>query len=188
MKRAIKISLIALFALSATAAFAADKWIHIKVDGDHDEQVTVNLPLSLLSAAAALIPDDVQHQVNHEIEVALDDVHFRWEDLMKFWREVRNAPEATFVTVQTRDEKVEVKKEGDFMLVRTTEVTSRKGTDINVKFPLAVVDALLSGPEGTLNFEAALNALAEQGDGHIVSVRDEEATVQIWIDEQNEAE
>ncbi len=188
MKQAIKISLILLLALTATAAFAAEKWIHIKVDGDDDEQVTVNLPLSLLSAAAALVPEEVQHEVNREIEVALDDVHFRWEDLITFWREVRNAPEATFVTVQTRDEKVEVKKEGDYVLVRTTEVTSRHGTDVDVKFPLAVIDALLSGPEGTLNFEAALNALAEEGNGHIVSVRDDEATVRIWIDEQNEAE
>jgi hypothetical protein len=177
-----------LLALFAGSALAAEKWIHINVISDDDERVTVNLPLSLVSAAAALIPDDVQHEVNREIEVALDDVHFRWEDLLTFWREVRNAPEATFVTVQTRDEKVEVKKEGHFVLVKTTEVTSSRGTQVDVKFPLAVVDALFSGPEGTLNFEAALHALAEAPNGHIVSVQDRDATVKIWIDEQNEAE
>lgn len=186
--KAILTCTILLATLFARSASAADKWIHIKVDSDKDERVTVNLPLSLVSAAAALIPDDVRHDVNHEIEVALDDVHFRWDDLMKFWQEVRKAPEATFVTVQTRDQTVEVRKEGDFVLVKTTEVTSSRGTDVDVKFPLAVVDALFSGPEGTLNFEAALQALAEAPNGHIVSVNDRDATVKIWIDEQNEVE
>lgn len=186
--KAIHLLIILLLTLFAGSAFAAEKWIHIKVESDDDERVTVNLPLSLVSAAAALIPDDVQHEVNREIEVALDDVHFRWEDLMSFWQEVKKAPEATFVTVQTRDETVEVKKQGDFVLVKTTEVNSRRGTEVDVKFPLAVVDALFSGPEGTLNFEAALHALAAAPNGHIVSVNDQEATVRIWIDEQNEAE
>ena len=187
--KATHLFLIFALALSASAALASEKWIHIKVDSeDDDEKVTVNLPLSLVSAAAALIPDEVQHEVNREMEVALDDFHFRWEDLMTFWQEVKNAPEATFVTVQTRDEKVEVRKEGDFVLIKTTEVKSRRGTEVDVKFPLGVVDALFSGPEGTLNFEAALHALAEAPNGHIVSVRDRDATVRIWIDNRNEAE
>ena len=185
--KAIHMFLILLLALSTTTAFAAEKWIHVKVDGDDDEQVTVNLPLSLISAAAALIPEEARQDAQHEMEVAFDEFHLQWGELMKFWQEVKNAPEATFVTVQTRDEKIRVRKQGQFVLVETTEA-SPDGTQVDVRFPLAVIDALLSGPEGTLNFEAALNALADQGDGHIVSVRDGEQTVRIWIDEQNEAE
>ena len=186
--KATRILLILLLALTTTTAFASEKWIHIKVEeGDGDEQVTVNLPLSLISAAAALIPEEARDEAHREMTIALDDLHLEWSELMNFWDQVRNAPEATFVTVQTRDEKVRVRKEGDYVLVETTE-TSDRGTEVNVKFPLAVIDALLSGPEGSLNFEAALNALAEEGDGHIVSVRDGDDTVRIWIDDKNEAE
>ena len=185
--KAIPMFLILLLALTATTAFAAEKWIHIKVNDGNDEQVTVNLPLSLISAAAALIPDEARDQAQREVEVAFDDLHLEWSELIQFWEEVKKAPEATFVTVQTRDEKIRVRKEGMYVLVETTESSSR-GTQVDVKFPLSVIDALLSGPQGTLDFEAALNALAAEGDGHIVSVRDGDDTVRIWIDEQNEAE
>lgn len=170
-------------ALCGASAVAADQWIHVQVNEGDDEEVIVNLPLSLLSAAAALIPDDV----DKEAKIALDDVDMSWQDLMSFWQAVKDAPEATFVTVQTKEENVEVKKEGDFLLVRTVE-SADGGADINVTFPLAVVDALLSGPDKTLNFEAALYALAEHGAGNLVSVRDGNETVRVWIDERDTAD
>lgn len=187
-RQAVLFILIALLAfVTVASASAAEKWIHIKVDDGKDEQVTVNLPLSLVSSAAALIPSDVHEEIHGEMEVALDDLQLEWQELRDFWEEVKKAPEATFVTVQTRDEKVEVKKEGEYMLVKTTESTER-GAQVDVKFPMRVVDALLSGPEGTLDFQAALNALAEEGPGHIVSVKDGDETVKIWIDDQNETD
>ena len=182
--KAAAMSLVLLLALTLTAtAASADQWIHIKVNENSGEEVSVNLPLSLVGAAAALIPEDV----NKEAQIAIDDVDMSWQDLMNFWEEVKSAPEATFVTVQSKDENIEVKKEGNFLLVRTVESTDR-GANVNVRFPLAVVDALLSGPEGTLNFEAALYALAEHGEGNLVSVIDGEDTVRIWIDDRETAD
>jgi len=179
----LSIALASTLALAGLASATQDKWIHIKVSGHDDEEVTVNLPLALVTAAAALIPEDV----DHEIQVSLDEVRFDWKELRTFWQAVKDAPEATFVTVQTRDEKIEVKKMGDFVLVNTLE-HSAKGADVNVRFPMAVVDALLSGPEGKFDFEAALKALAEHDDGHLVSVHDGKDTVNIWIDDRNAAE
>jgi hypothetical protein len=185
--KALPILLILALAF-ATAGFAADsdKWIHIKVD-DGEEQVMVNLPLTLVRAALAVIPAEIQEQANDEIELAFDELHLDGSELQEFWEAVKDAPEATFVSVRTKDEKIDVKKEGNFVLVKTTEV-GENGTDINVKFPLAVIDGLLSGEPGTLNFEAAIEALAAEGDGHLVSIRDGDETVKIWIDDQNEAE
>ncbi len=80
-----------------------------------------------------------------------------------------------------------VKKEGDFVLVKTTE-SSEDGSNVDVKFPLAVVDALLSGPEGTFDFVAAIQALADYGPGELVTVRDGNETVRVWIDDQNESD
>ena len=79
-----------------------------------------------------------------------------------------------------------VKKEGEFILVQTTEHSDR-GAEVDAKLPLTVVDALLSGPEGTFDFTAALQALADFGPGELVTVRDGEETVRVWIDDQNES-
>lgn len=174
--------LIALM-LTLTGSALADQWVHVKVEGKDAEQVTVNLPVSLMRAAAAMIPQEV----NDDINIAIDDLDMNWNDFLTFWEEVKRAPEATFVTVESKDETVKVRKEGDFVIVKTVE-SSENGAQVDVKFPLAVVDALLSGPSGTLNFEAALDALSQFGPGNLVTVRDGDETVRVWIDDQNEAE
>lgn len=188
MKRKMILAFL-LFALTfgaVTAAAASEQWIHVRIEGSDQEKVMINLPLSLIKAALATIPDDIRTEVHDEMNVAIDGFDMNWSELMEFWEAVKDAPEATFVTVQNADTTVEVKKEGNFVLVNTTE-GSENGTYVDVKFPLAVVDALLSGGEGTLNLEAAINALAETGDGHLVSIRDgnDETKVDIWIDDQN---
>ena len=183
-RKALSIFLALTFVLAGATFADTEKWIHVRVDGDDDETVTVNLPLSLVNAAAALIPAEV----NQEAELALDDLEIGWSDLRTFWQAVKDAPEATFVTVQTRDETVEVKKQGEYLLVRTTEQRTADGAEVDVKFPPAVVDALFSGPDGKLDFEAAIQALADEGDGHLVSVRERDQTVRVWIDHQNEVD
>ncbi len=171
-----------LFTVMTWNAAAAEQWIHIRVHGADSENVSVNLPVSLLHAASALIPPEV-HQKG---KIAVDDMNLSWQDLMNFWQAVKQAPQATFVTVESKDQNVEVKKEGNFLLVKTVE-RSDKGANVDVKLPLTVVDALLSGPEGTFNFQAALTALAAQGTSDIVTVRNGQETVRIWIDDNQTA-
>lgn len=188
--KATSILLILMVALAgAVVAQETEKWIHIRVEenagGEDAETVTVNLPLSMVSAAAALVPEEVSHEATEEMEIALDDLKLSWSDLVKFWQEVKAAPEATFVTVQTKDENIVVKKKGEYLLIKTTEATEH-GANVNVKFPLAVVDALFSGEEGKLNWEAAIQALAQEEHGNLVTVQEGDESVRIWIDDQNE--
>lgn len=175
------------FALICTVAFTgsalAEQWFHVQVEGDGDERVSVNLPVSLMRSAAALIPNEA----NDEMHIAIDDLDMDWNDLLAFWEDVKKAPEATFVTIESGDETVKVRKEGEFVIVKTTEAGDH-GAKVDVTFPMAVIDALLSGPEGTLNFEGALDALAAYGPGTLVTVRDGNESVRVWIDDQNEAE
>ncbi|MCG8462455.1 MAG: hypothetical protein MI919_39730 [Holophagales bacterium] len=184
--KALPILVFLLSLLFAGTAFA-EQWIHVRVEGSDDELVTVNLPLSLVRSAAAMIPEEVKTDVNEEVRVQIDDLDMDWQDLRSFWEEVKSSPEATFVTVQTRDETMAVKKEGDFLLVQTTESRNSE-VEVDIQVPLMVVDALFSGPDGTLDFAAAIDALASYGPGHLVSIRDGDETVRIWIDGQNLAD
>lgn len=179
--------LLTAFGASAAAA-ASESWIHVRVEGGSDDEVvTVNLPLSLLSAAASMIPEQVIDDVQHEAQIALDDVEMSWTDLRNLWEQVRHSPDATYMTLQSRDQNLRVWKEGNFLRVGGTEGTSG-GTEIDVSFPLMVVDALFSGPEGRLDIGAALQALADYGPGNLISIRDGEQTVRVWIDDVNESE
>ena len=172
-----------LIAIIPAASSFAEQWVHVKVEGDGDERVTLNLPVSLMRAAVAMIPQEAHDEMN----IAINDLDMSWNDLLNFWDEVKNAPEATFVTVESGDETVKVRKEGEFLVVKTVSA-EENGSHVDVTFPMEVVDALLSGPEGQLNFEAALDALAAYGPGTLVTVRDGNESVRVWIDDQNEVE
>jgi hypothetical protein len=56
---------------------------------------------------------------------------------------------------------------------------------VEVKIPLSVVDALLSGGKNELDLVAGLRMLSSQGDTELVSVKDEESTVRVWVDSKN---
>jgi hypothetical protein len=117
-----------------------------------------------------------------------------------------------FVTVNGTDEDVRVAKQDGFLLVHVTEKSGRlhhhgkalKNHDeknspekesaeagahtvshVEVKVPMKVVDALFSAGKDELDIVAGLRALAAQGDTELVSVKDEENTVRVWVDSKN---
>ncbi|HVR30429.1 MAG TPA: hypothetical protein VMS86_12955, partial [Thermoanaerobaculia bacterium] len=125
-------------------------------------------------------------QVHREIDVELNDVDFRIEDLRQFWQDVRDQEDATFVTVESPDATVRVAKEGHLLVARTTE-RSDDGAQVDVRFPFAVLDALFQGTdEHRIDLVAAVRALAQYGDGDIVTVDDGETRVRVWVDDRNE--
>ena len=176
-------AIVALFFV-ASGLLAQERWFHVRVTeaGDEPTQVAVNLPLSLIEAALKLVPEDV----HKEIDLELNEVDFDIEDLRQFWKDVKNADDATFVTVQSPDETVKIAKEGDLLIARTTD-RSADGAQVDVRFPFAVLDAMFQGTnEHELDLVAAVRALAQYGDGDIVTVDDGETRVRVWVDDVNE--
>jgi hypothetical protein len=50
---------------------------------------------------------------------------------------------------------------------------------------MKVVDALFSGKKDEVDLVAGLHALALQGDTELVSVKDHEQSVRVWLDSKN---
>jgi hypothetical protein len=65
------------------------------------------------------------------------------------------------------------------------ETKSASVTHVEVKIPMSVVDAMLGSGKNELDIVAGLHMLAKQGDTELVSVKDEENTVRIWVDSKN---
>jgi hypothetical protein len=169
---------------TALPAAAQDLWLHVKVDeqGGENARVTVNLPISLVESMLPLI------EGAKEIEdgrIVIDDTDVEIEDLRRVLASLTDSPDATFAEVETDDERIVFFKDGAYLRVETD--AGAGGTEIRARFPIAVLEALLSGPENQLDVAAALRALAAHGPGDLVTVRDHDATVRVWIDDLPEA-
>lgn len=169
------LALIALLTFAGTAMATEGLWLHVKVDGQPDERVTVNLPLTLIEKAIPMIPENIMEHGR----IQYDEGEITIADLREMWRELESQPDFTIARVESENENVRVAKEGDYLVVRVEEGDSE---NVNVRIPVAVVNALFSGEGEQLNVRAALEALASHGEGELVTVTDDNETVRVWVD------
>lgn len=173
-----------LAVLIAPVAGASDLWFHVTVhEGADDANVTINLPLTLVESALAMI--DVDELDNGMVQ--LEGTDLSAAELRQLWQELEATPDAEFVTVESADETVRVFKEAGYLVVRAEALTDR-GSDVHMRIPSAVVAALLDGAdENQLNVGAALRALAAEGEGELATITDDETRVRVWIDSRPES-
>jgi hypothetical protein len=160
-----------------------DRWLHVRVTNPNssDESVRVNVPLEL---AEKILPTINQHRL-HSGKVSFDEADCHGVDVRALLDAVRTSKDGEFVTVQNKDSDVRVAKQSGYLLVHVFEKNHPKRSQVEVKVPMKVVDALLSGSKDELDLVAGLRALSAQGDTELVSVKDEENTVRVWLDSKN---
>ncbi len=172
----------AVLAFSAAPAATSGQWIHVAVDepGEDGSVVRVNVPLELVTKILPLVHHE--NLSGGKVKMHLGAENMSAADLRAILDAVRSSRDGEYVTVDGPKEKVRVAKRGGFLLVQVKEGKETQKT-VDVKLPLAVVDALLSGAQGDeLNVAAAIDALAQHGTGDIVTVNDGDSHVRIWID------
>jgi hypothetical protein len=176
----ILISLILALGLGLGPA-AADQWLHVRVeDSSPDgEQVNINVPLSVVEAVLPHI--SVEELDRGKLRLDDDDLELdEGIDLPAILQALRDSPDTDFVTVRSNDESVRVAKENDYLLVHVEE---RDGeSTVNVRVPMAVVEALASSGPHELDLVAALRVLRDYEGEPLVTVESEDETVRIWID------
>jgi hypothetical protein len=160
-----------------------DRWLHVRVTNPsgNEETVRVNVPLELAEKVLPTINKDRLHRGR----VKFDDIDCHGVDLRALVDAVRSSKDGEFVTVQSRDSDVRVAKHNGTLFVHVHEKNHPRRSEVEVKMPMKVVDALFSGDKDELDLVAGLRALSSQGDTELVSVKDEENTVRIWLDSKN---
>jgi hypothetical protein len=187
----VMVSMLAFAAL----AIPADRWIHIRVieSGPDGDRVRINIPLSLAEAVLPTIKSDKFCDGKVKVEGhALDQV-----DLRSMLEAVRKAQDNQYVTVESKDQNVEVAKAGEFLLIKVHENCKGAGkkaqawkatNTVDIKIPFKVAHALLSGNNDELNVLAAVRALDEYQNLELVTVKDDSNNVRIWVDSSNDAD
>jgi hypothetical protein len=160
-----------------------DLWFHVTVNDSKDGgKVVLNLPLSMVEKAGGLIPKQA-HNGNGKIRV--NDQEMSKADLQAMWNDLRRRPDMTFLTVEETDGKVKMAKQGNYLVIHATD-HGVKRENVQVRMPIGVVDALLSGPGEDLDIAGAMQALVRAGEGELVTVDGDDETVRMWIDNRAE--
>jgi len=170
----------------STGSEKGERWLHVRVictDGKGDT-VRVNVPLEL---AEKVLPA-VNHDRLHNGKVRIDSSDINDVDLHALREAIRSAKDGEYVTVQGNDNDVRVAKEGNHLMIHVVDKNGPKKSQVEVKVPMKVVEALLSAGKDELDLVAALHALGAQGDVELVSVKDSENTVKVWLDSKNVAD
>lgn len=171
-----------------TTSGAKDRWLHVRVVSSDakGETVRVNVPLEL---AEAVLPT-VNHNRMHDGKVKIECAHMNDVDLKTLVEAVHNAKDGEYVTVQGRENDVRVAKQNNYLIVHVLDKSNGKArnSQVEIKVPMKVVDALFSAGKDELDLVAALHALSGQGDMELVSVKDADNTVRVWLDSKNVTE
>jgi hypothetical protein len=151
---------------SSTSGYG-ERWLHVRVISTNSkgETVRVNVPLDMAEKVLPAIDHDRLH--NGKVRIGCMDCD--GVDVRTLFEAVRTAKDGEYVTVQSNDADISVMKKDGQML----------------KVPMKVVEALLSGTKDELDIVAGLHALAGQGDVELVSVKDNENTIRVWLDSKN---
>ena len=171
---------------SSATAEKGERWLHVRVistDG-RGETVRVNVPLEL---AEKVLPA-VNHERLHNGKVRIDSSDMNDVDVRAVMDAIRTTKDGEYVTVQSDDNDVRVAREGNHLIIHVLDKGGSKKSQVEVKVPMKVIDALLSAGKDELDLVAALHALGEQGDTELVSVKDRDSTVKVWLDSKNVAD
>ena len=172
-------ALAALPLLAAPALGQTEKpWLHVQVQDESDEtKVEVNLPLAAVEAFGDSIGERL---LEHATEAAGDsgDFHLELDDLRAIWQALRAEPGA-WVRMQDDDGNLRARMDGDEIRIQGSDGDG----SLEVRFPVALGDALFEGPEGEPDFSAAIRTLADH-EGDLVSVTGDDGQVRVWIGPQ----
>jgi len=181
----------------------SEQWIHVRVESkdDHGETVRVNVPVEM---ATKVIPAINKNNL-HDGKVHIDSIHTNDVDLRAILDAVRSSRDGEYVTVQGSDNDVRVAKSAGYLYIHVTDksggkraaakdgktgarATAGRESKVEIKVPMKVLDALFSAGKDELDIVAALKALSGHGDTELVTVKDDENTVRVWVDSKNVAD
>lgn len=165
-----------------TQSSTDDTWLHVRVESHEGKggNVRVNMPISL---AEAIIPSIHNDKLDNG-RIRIGNLNVNGVDVRAILAAVSNAKDGEFVTVQSEDSDVKVSKKDGILIVHVLDHDKNKTspTQVEVRVPMPVVQALLSSNGNELDVLAAVKALAHQSASELVSVEDGNEHVRIWVD------
>jgi hypothetical protein len=175
--RITAIAAIIILATGFAVASEDTRWVNVKVT-EHSEgtNVEVHLPLNLVLSVLKSV--DVENFHRGHVDLDIDDVDIDWAEMLAA---VKDAPDGQFVTVESSDANVSVRKEGGTFFIDVDEIDGEQAK-VKVQLPVEFMDAIYINDESQIDIAAMLESFDRFPDGDIVTVESSDANVRVWIE------
>jgi len=170
----------AAIVLVAGFALAADetRWVNVHVtEQTEGVNVEVHLPLNLVLSVLRSVDVDNFHRGHVDLDLH-HDADIDWPEVLAA---VKEAPDGQFVTVDSPDAKVNVRKVGGTLHIDVDEIEG-DNTKVKVSVPWELMDALSISETSEIDVAAMLESFENLPLGDLVTVESDEANVRIWIE------
>lgn len=172
-------TLAAVFILIAGFALADEptRWINVHVtENTEGTNVEVHLPLNLVMSVLRSVDVDNFHRGRVDL-----DIHDTEVDWAEIFAAVKDAPDGQFVTVDSHDAKVNVRKQGGTLYIDVDEVEG-DNAKVKVTVPVEFMDAMAINDQSEIDVAALLESFERLPDGDLVTVESDDANVRVWIE------
>jgi hypothetical protein len=172
--------LAAIFVLCAGFLFAAEetRWVNVHVT-EHGEgtNVEVHLPLNLVLSVLKSV--DVNNFHRGHIDLDIDELDADWAEIFSA---VKDAPDGHYVTVDSDDATVNVRKESGTLYIDVHDIAGEDNANVKVTVPVEFMDALIINDASQIDIAALLESFDRLPQGDLVTVESNDANVRVWIE------
>ncbi|HSR69053.1 MAG TPA: hypothetical protein VLU25_14040 [Acidobacteriota bacterium] len=179
-KNTPSITALLLTLLLFTVPAFGGQWLHLSVEEEgSNEGVRINLPLSFAKLLLPIVEDEMRADLS---QVEIHDRELSAREMREIWQTIKAEGDYRLASIRGRRSELVLALEGEYLIVRS----SRGSRDrVDMRLPIAIVDALFSGSSDRLNLSAALDVLSSyaQQDVTLVDIvdGDDRARVRLWI-------
>jgi hypothetical protein len=161
------------FALLATLASLGVVVVDVQEGGPDGHRIIVPAPLVLAQAALAIAPAFA----GEELRLPMEEIPHT-EVARDILEALAAAPDGVLVRVEEPDEQVEIRKEGNTIVVR---VQGKNGEDVSVNAPLSLALSALPDADGNISTLAMAGSLSAVRFTDLVEVHDGDTHVRVWV-------
>lgn len=168
----------AILALSAGIVAAEEqRWLNVHVtETAEGATVKVHLPLELVLSVMRSV--DVDGFEAGRVDLHTHDADIDWPTILA---SLKDSPDGEWVTVESPDADVTVRKQGGTLYINVAEHSDDQAT-VEVTLPASLIDAVQVDEEDRIDIAALLEAFDDLPNGDLVKVTAPDATVRVWVE------
>lgn len=164
-------------AVACTVGATDGRWLNVHVtEAEDNTTVKVHLPLSLVLTVIEGI--NVEGFEAGKVELHMGDIDVDWVTMLAA---LKDAPVGEYVTVESDEADVVVRKQDDMILIDVDQKED-ENAKVMVRVPMSLIDSLTLDEENRIDIAALLRGFDSLPEGDLVTVDSNEANVRVWVE------